>query len=103
MSLLSPQKITLPLKVLMSKMKPLNDMVLVQHYSNQTINGIVIAEQKNDKFQQGMIVGINSNNNPQKLQIGNHVIFGGSPAATFISDKKNYSLMKQHDIYAKLE
>lgn len=103
MSLLTPQKISLPLKGMMKNVKPLNDMVLIQHYSNQTINGIVIAEQKSDKFQQGMVVAINTNNNPQNLKVGNHVIFGGSPAATFVSNKKNYSLLKQHDIYAKLE
>ncbi|BFU21466.1 Chaperonin 10 Kd subunit, putative [Entamoeba histolytica] len=103
MSLLSPQPISTRLTGLMAKIKPTGDMVLVQHYTTQTVNGIILAEQKNDKFQQGMVVSINTDNNPMKLKIGNHVIFGGSPATTFIADKKSYSLLKQHDIFAKIE
>ncbi|KAL7714566.1 Chaperonin 10 Kd subunit [Entamoeba marina] len=103
MSLLSTQNINSKLSGTISRLQPTGEMILVQHYNTQSINGIVLPQQENKNFQQGMVVAINKENNPFQLKVGSHILFGRSPAATFISDKKNYSLMKQHDVYAKIE
>lgn len=59
---LSVQPISTKLTGIMSRIKPMGEMVLVQHYSAPSVGGIVLAEQKNDKFQQGMVVAINPDN-----------------------------------------
>ncbi|ELP95029.1 hypothetical protein EIN_252630 [Entamoeba invadens IP1] len=103
MSLLSPQNVPLKLSGIMSKVKPLGDMILVQGYNTSSIGGIVLAEQKDEKFKQGVVVATDKTNLKNPLKVGNHIVFGGTPAATFLADNKKYSLLKYHDVFAKIE
>ena len=103
MSLLSPQPLTTKLTGIVSRIRPTGEMLLVQHYNTQSVEGIVLPQQKNTKFQQGMVIAVDNAHNPMNFKVGNHIIFGNTPAASFVADSKNYSLLKQHDVFAKFD
>lgn len=62
MSLLSPPQLTPALSGVLARFRPVNSMVLVEHYKTQAVNGIVLPEAKEKTFHQGVVVAVDPAN-----------------------------------------
>lgn len=86
--------------------KPLADRVVIEPAAAEqvTAGGIIIPDTAKEKPQKGTVVAIGpgTKDNPVSLKAGDVVIYGKYAGTEFHLDGKDYMIMRESDVIAKL-
>jgi len=88
------------------KITPLSDRVLVEAAEAEvkTSGGIFIPDTAQEKPQKGKVVavGVGKTDEPMELKVGDKVLYGKYSGTELFFDGKEYLMMRQSDIMAKI-
>ncbi len=88
------------------KIKPLEDRVVVepQAAEEKTASGIIIPDSAKEKPQKGTVIAVGEGTKDVTMQVkvGDVVLYGKYSGTELTYDGKEYLMMKQSDILAKV-
>lgn len=86
--------------------KPLADRVLVEPAAaeEKTASGIIIPDTAKEKPQRGVVVAVGNGTKDEPLTVkeGDNVLYGKYSGTEVSLDGKDYLIMREADIFAKL-
>ena len=88
------------------KIKPLADRVLVEplEAETKTASGIIIPDTAKEKPQKGNVVAVGNGTkeNPISVKVGETVLYGKYSGTELKFEGKDYLIMRENDILAKV-
>ena len=94
-----------------SKLKPLNDRVLIKRKTEtESKGGIILTESAQEKQQQGTVIAVgpgktldSGSMQPMQVKVGDTVFFAKYSGVEFDFDNDDYIIMREDDIVAVSE